>query len=1210
MRRKICISIMIVFFVVVSCGYVYASNNNIINNNIIEKNETIKEVINENQTNETKNELNSENKVIENNETDKAHYINENTTENDQNEIMNNEEINLSNNNLDEKKQKEKNLIGEQSISNGTYEIQLGNDSSKAIDVIGNSNSTGANVQIYTRNDANCQRVNVKYVGDGYYTLQFKHSNKYLDVCGENTADGTNVWQWDYNGCDAQKWLIKDAGDGYYYIISKCSETYLTVENNGTLNFTNIEINHFKNNNSQKFRFNKIEEIVGTKTIEDGLYEIEIGIDSNKAIDVVGSSKSKGKNVQIYEKNGALCQQVEIKYLNNGYYTIKFRHSGMYLDVCGGENLNGTNVWQWEYNGCDAQKWIIKDAGNERYNIISKCGQKYLTVKNGKKNNGTNIEIFGTKGDESQAFKFNKVSPITGEKTIADGTYEIQIGSNNSKAIDVIGNSNNNGANVQIYARNDANCQRVNVKYIGNGYYTLQFKHSGKYLDVCGENTADGTNVWQWNYNGCDAQKWIIKDAGDGYYYIISKCSERYLTVANNGISNFTNIEINRLNNNNSQKFRFNKIEKIVGNRTIEDGLYEIETGIDSNKAIEISKASSSKAANVQIYAKNNALCQQVEIKYLNDGYYSIKFRHSDMYLDVCGGEESNGANVWQWEHNGCDAQKWIIKDAGDGYYNIISKCGQKYLSVKDGKKDNGTNIEIFGIKGDKSQKFKFNKVNSIVGEQTISDGTYEIQIKNDNSKVIEVSGSSHSNGANVQIYQRNTAICQKINVKYIGDGYYTLQFKHSKKYLDVCGGSVYNGTNVWQWEYNGCNAQKWIIKDAGDGYYYIISKCSEKYLTINSNKTRNGTNIEINSLREDEAQKFKFNKVEEIGGTQTITDGLYEIETGISGSKAIDVLGGSKESGANVQIYTKNNASCQKVKVKYIGNGYYTMSFYHSDKYLDVRDGLTANGTNVWQWDYNGSDAQKWIIKDAGDGYYYIISKCSESYLTVFGGINNDCTNIEISTLKNDSSQKFKFNEIKNMKGLDVSAHNGIINWERVKNSGIDFAIIRCGYGENLTSQDDQYFNRNISECERLGIPYGVYIYSYALTENGAVSEANHVLRLIKGHNPSFGIWFDMEDADHYKERNGMPSNQTLVNICKRFCDKIKENGYNVGIYASLSWLKNQLDDPILDVYPKWVAQWNITCTYTKKYVMWQYTNSGVVDGITGYVDMNKYYM
>ena len=88
---------------------------------------------------------------------------------------------------------------------------------------------------------------------------------------------------------------------------------------------------------------------------------------------------------------------------------------------------------------------------------------------------------------------------------------------------------------------------------------------------------------------------------------------------------------------------------------------------------------------------------------------------------------------------------------------------------------------------------------------------------------------------------------------------------------------------------------------------------------------------------------------------------------------------------------------------------------------------------------------------------------------------------------------------------GIDVSSHQGKINWAEVKNSGVDFAIIRCGYGQNNPSQDDMFFARNVSECERLGIPYGVYLYSYALTENDAYSEAQHALRLIKGHNPKY---------------------------------------------------------------------------------------------------------
>ena len=326
--------------------------------------------------------------------------------------------------------------------------------------------------------------------------------------------------------------------------------------------------------------------------------------------------------------------------------------------------------------------------------------------------------------------------------------------------------------------------------------------------------------------------------------------------------------------------------------------------------------------------------------------------------------------------------------------------------------------------------------------------------------------------------------------------------------------------------------------------------------------------------------------------------------------SKVIDVLDASILSGANVQLYERNYGLCQRVEIKYVGDGYYTIKFMHSGMYLDVADGKTNNGTNVWQCRENESDAQKWIIRKNESEDYNIISKCSNTYLTVENGKDENGANIEINEKKNNKSQNFKLNNKTELKGIDVSSHQGNAKWEDVKKSNIDFAIIRCGYGQDLLNQDDKKFTRNISECERLGIPYGVYIYSYALDETAALSEANHGLRLISGHNPKLGLWFDMEDADGYKRKNGMPSNEKLVNICITFCEKIKQEGYNVGIYASLSWLRNQLNDSKLDVYDKWVAQWAIGCTYNKRYVMWQYTDKGTVEGIDGYVDMNKYYM
>ena len=802
-----------------------------------------------------------------------------------------------------------------------------------------------------------------------------------------------------------------------------------------------------------------------------------------------------------------------------------------------------------------------------------------------------------------------EVQTRAGKQTIADGVYEIELALDSNKVVEVVDAVKYSGGNVQIFQRNNAKCQRVNIKYVGNGYYTIQFKHSGMYLDVADGKTADKTNVWQCRYNGSDAQKWAIQDLGNGYYSLISKCSNKYLTVANGKTTKCTNIEINSKKNNKSQQFKLKKVETVKGTKTIENGLYEIELALDSNKVVEVVDAVKYSGGNVQIFQRNNAKCQRVNIKYTGDGYYTIQFQHSGKYLDVADGETTNGTNVWQCNYNGSDAQKWVIKDLGNGYYHLISKCTGTYLTVAGGKTAKCTNIEINSKKNDKSQQFKLKKIETVKGTKTIEDGLYEIELALDRNKVVEVVDAVTYSGGNVQIFPRNNAKCQRVNIKYTGDGYYTIQFQHSGKYLDVADGETTNGTNVWQCNYNGSDAQKWVIKDLGNGYYHLISKCTGTYLTVAGGKTAKCTNIEINSKKNDKSQQFKLNKIGNTTATKTVEDGLYEIELALDSNKVVEVLDASQASGANVQIYQRNDCNCQRVYIQYQGDGYYTIKFDHSGKYLDVANGGKADGTNVWQCNYNGSDAQKWTIKDLGNGYYSFISKCNNKYLTVAGGKTSNCTNIEINSKKNNKSQQFKLNKIEVLTGVDVSDHQGTINWDAVKKDGIDFAIIRCGYGKNDSSQDDKQFARNIAECERLNIPYGIYLYSYALNVESVKSEAEHALRLIKGHNPELGIWFDMEDADGYKRKNGMPSNRTLVDMCITFCDIMRNNGYKTGVYANLSWLMNQLNDSRLDSYNKWVAQWNATCNYTKKFVMWQYTSDGTVEGIKGRVDMDKYY-
>lgn len=190
-------------------------------------------------------------------------------------------------------------------------------------------------------------------------------------------------------------------------------------------------------------------------------------------------------------------------------------------------------------------------------------------------------------------------------------------------------------------------------------------------------------------------------------------------------------------------------------------------------------------------------------------------------------------------------------------------------------------------------------------------------------------------------------------------------------------------------------------------------------------------------------------------------------------------------------------------------------------------------------------------------------------------------------------------------VKGIDVSEFQGKIDWNKVKSDGIKYAILRCGYGMDITSQDDSCFAYNMEQCEKLGIPYGVYLFSYANTVEKARSEAQHTLRLIKDHKLSLGVWYDIEDG----KTSGKVSKEMLTNIINTYCGTIKNEGYYVGIYASLSWLENKIESQIKNNYPIWVAQYYSKCEYSGKYVMWQYSSSGKVNGISGNTDMNYLY-
>lgn len=197
--------------------------------------------------------------------------------------------------------------------------------------------------------------------------------------------------------------------------------------------------------------------------------------------------------------------------------------------------------------------------------------------------------------------------------------------------------------------------------------------------------------------------------------------------------------------------------------------------------------------------------------------------------------------------------------------------------------------------------------------------------------------------------------------------------------------------------------------------------------------------------------------------------------------------------------------------------------------------------------------------------------------------------------------------------KGIDVSQYNGSIDWEKVKEDGIVFAMLRAGFGQDMEKQDDKQICANMKECERLGIPFGLYLYSYALSEKDVQSEAKHLLRIAKGHNPLMGLWYDMEDADGYKANHGLVparNGRLLTDFCKLFLEEMQAAGYtNTGIYANYDYLKNILNtDELRQKGNIWIAHWGVQDP-SMDCLIWQYTSNGSVKGIVGHVDLDYYY-
>lgn len=194
---------------------------------------------------------------------------------------------------------------------------------------------------------------------------------------------------------------------------------------------------------------------------------------------------------------------------------------------------------------------------------------------------------------------------------------------------------------------------------------------------------------------------------------------------------------------------------------------------------------------------------------------------------------------------------------------------------------------------------------------------------------------------------------------------------------------------------------------------------------------------------------------------------------------------------------------------------------------------------------------------------------------------------------------------------GIDVSKWQGEIDWDKVKNDGIEFVIIRCGYRGSVTGTlvEDPYFEQNIRGATAAGLQVGVYFFTQAVNEVEAVEEASMVVSLIRDYELTYPVFIDTEGAGGNGRADSL-SVESRTAVCEAFCTTVENAGFEAGVYASRNWYNKNLETVSLENFVIWLAEYRSVPIYQGYYQMWQYTSKGSVNGISGNVDMNISYM
>jgi hypothetical protein len=472
--------------------------------------------------------------------------------------------------------------------------------------------------------------------------------------------------------------------------------------------------------------------------IEDGYYEILPAINQAYAVDIAGESSANFANAQLYTRSKNFAQTFKFTY-EGGYYVIETLAGSSALEVMYANPEPGTNVHQYVKNGSDAQRWALTQNANGTYTFINKATGLALDVNGAQAYNGANIQGYTPNGTDAQSFALVKRDNLLDELFV-----NIASVLNTNEVLEVAGADKSEGANVQLYSKNDSQAQKWKLSLVSGrtNTYTIRSVVSGKYLSL-----DDTGNICVRSQMTDGNQYWIPTLAQGNIVFQNAMYDAKSIDIDGAIAQNYRNVQGYSTNYSGAQQF------VVTQTQIIKDGMYIIRSAQNSDQVISVANSSKSNSANIETDEYAKTASQKWYIANNWDGTYTITNVSSGKSLDVANGDSAAGANVQQYDKNGSLAQRWHIEDNADGTFYFTPDLNQQNALTITEWAYSGANISMQESHGWINQTFTFEETSNtaiITGDASLDERlvTFANQLGSLRACFNWVKNHSHTNWA------------------------------------------------------------------------------------------------------------------------------------------------------------------------------------------------------------------------------------------------------------------------------------------------------------------------------------------------------------------------------------------------------------------------------------------------------------------------------